>query len=57
MIATCKKWQFIGAGTRASQVTAKNGITLDDLMSWNPCIDKADPEHGVWAEYWYCVGV
>jgi hypothetical protein len=56
----CKLWYFVGAGLTGDEMSQKAGVSKEDLMKWNPILQRNDGgwnEMGLMAEYFYCVGV
>ncbi|KAL9566962.1 hypothetical protein ACKAV7_008731 [Fusarium commune] len=57
LIDTCTDFYQAKKGDTCPKVIAeyKNTFNFDDLFKWNPA--TGDDCSGIWANYWYCVGV
>ncbi|KAJ5165060.1 uncharacterized protein N7500_006890 [Penicillium coprophilum] len=55
MVANCDKFHMVVDGDECRALANSNGITLDQLVTWNPEV-KADCS-GLWLGYYICVKV
>ncbi|KAK8146894.1 hypothetical protein G3M48_002469 [Beauveria asiatica] len=55
MVANCNKFRFVYEGDSCVDVAAKAGISVSDLVRWNPQVGSKCS--GLWANTYACVGV
>ncbi|KAH6994563.1 hypothetical protein EDB82DRAFT_502077 [Fusarium venenatum] len=55
MANNCGAFDFVKKGMTCAGLLSKHGITLEQLVTWNPSI-KADCT-GLWSNIWVCVSV
>lgn len=55
MTSNCNAFHFVGSGETCPDIQAEYGVSLAQLVSWNPAIG---PEcRGMWSGTYLCVGV
>lgn len=55
MVNDCNGFDFVNSGDGCKAVADRNGISLEDFLSWNP--DVGSGCSGLWADVYVCVGV
>ena len=51
----CNKFELAGDGVGVAEMEAKNGLNDTLFYAWNGGVNQTNP--GLWAGYFYCVGV
>ncbi|KAF2755988.1 hypothetical protein EJ05DRAFT_478036 [Pseudovirgaria hyperparasitica] len=55
IVEECNRYFLAGSGQRVDAIAPAAGVSVEDILSWNPTLDKENPV--TWAGYWLCVGV
>lgn len=55
LVSNCNKFHLIKTGDNCAEIAASNGISLEDLMTWNPRTGKGCA--GLWANAYACVSI
>ncbi|KAL4779063.1 hypothetical protein BJX76DRAFT_106069 [Aspergillus varians] len=54
IVSSCKSFYYVQSGDGCYDIAADNGVTLDNLYSWNPALNGDCS--GLWPDYYICVG-
>lgn len=57
IVAECNKYFLAGSGQRVDTISGLVGESIEDILDWNPAIDRTAATPSTWAGYWLCVGV
>ncbi|KAI8258752.1 LysM domain-containing protein [Colletotrichum sp. SAR11_239] len=55
MTTKCKSFHFVESGQTCAVIAPKYGVTVANLISWNPAVGSGC--NGMWAETYLCVAV
>ncbi|PHH84991.1 hypothetical protein CDD83_1070 [Cordyceps sp. RAO-2017] len=55
MVKNCRRFHHVDKEQRCEAIEARYGVSLEDLVRWNPAIGKDCTN--MWANYYLCVGV
>jgi LysM repeat protein len=55
MVNNCDAFAFVESGMSCNSLLSKNGITLKQLVAWNPSVK--DDCSGLWSNVWVCVSI
>lgn len=56
MISSCDSFYLVGAGDDCFDIAVNHSISLEDFYTWNSDVTD-DCAAGLWAGYYYCVGI
>jgi LysM repeat protein len=55
MVDNCDKFYKVAKGDTSSVISQKNGISVDEIVAWNPSVGKTC--QGLWLDYHVCVSI
>ncbi|KAH8898728.1 hypothetical protein GQ53DRAFT_635263, partial [Thozetella sp. PMI_491] len=56
MVGNCNEFYFVVSGDSCASIASKSGISLDDLITWNPSVGGASCKR-LWLSAYVCISV